>query len=268
MSYRINRQLTFKASKIKIWDAPPHRFETLDVNYYFPNLTNQLITELHDSQCITDSGFTGDRLNKLGILQVCLLKTKPFDFDGSLRERANMIQDVRTGQKYICQDRSKLLESLAESLSVFQGRFFRLYQNIERRLEGMKMNSKHMQSVVSTYFDLRSRSIITPASSVKHLHQKTIEKSFESICEILNSITYNDYEKIVRHSHSNFSDNEVKLKLIKNMWASFELYAPKRYCKDANRHAIAAILSTFMIEEGDCATIVERIAQRLRRAEA
>ena len=268
MDHPGTKTVKLRSKKIKIWDLPPARLDLLKIDHYFPDLTYQLIGNLRSSNCLTEKGFTGERLNGLGILQVCLLKSEPFDFQGALSERTHMIQDLRNGQKHSCQDRSKLLESLAEGLASFQGKYYIVHNNIDERLKDIKNSIKYIGRILDQYFILRSQGIITSEPIVKHLHQKTVNEGYTMIAEVINSITGEDYEKIVAHSEQRFSASTVELELIAYMRKSFEDYAPRRYSNEAIFHAIAAILLKFMIEDGDRSTVVSRIRKRLQRASA
>ena len=270
-SYQTTNMWKRYSKTTRIWEVPWQFLGAIDTDYYFPGLTGQIVSDINASQCLLESICirsyqAQDVPSPFGFIQLFLLKTAPFDFDGALSDRRHMIQDIRTGQKHACDDRPQLLQSLAVTLRSFHRKLHRRYVDTEKRLWKMQRCPKDIGEVLTIYFDLRTQGILTPKPGMKHLHRKTVEQAYETVAAVINAFTPEDYAEIVRYSTSHVSDDDAKLDLITQMWRCFEDYAPKRYLKDANYHAIAAILRKFMIEDGDQSTVVHRIRKRLQRA--
>jgi hypothetical protein len=263
------------SKRIKIWEVPWEYLGALDTDYYFPGLTRQLVSDIRASQCISASAFIAqDTPNPRGFIQLFLLKTEPFDFDGALTDYKDRIRDIHhPNPKHTrsCQDRLKLLESLAMALGSFRLKLHRRYIDTEKRLWKIQRCPKEIGEVLNIYFDLRTQGILAPKPGIKHLHRSTVEQAYKTIAEVINGFTPEDCAAIVRYSALHVSDNDAKLELITKMWRCFEDYGPRSgptqlFSQDAKYHAIAAILLKFKIEEGNRSTVVSRIRKRLQRA--
>jgi hypothetical protein len=249
---------------IDIRNIPPGALNQKGICRYLPDLpddfSEQNICDLLDANCLSDKGFHNGELTKNGILQICLLKTEPFNFKGSLTEYKNRILDVRNGQKRQCQNRPKLLEYFAATLVVDYHRYLRLSANIEGKLEARKREFDKLRGLLSAYFDLRSKGVITSRKGVKHFQKRTVNKAYQTIQEVLQSITESDYEQISEYQYEHFTPRlkdyiskdykgpSIEETPLLTRWCdSFILYGPKRYPLDATLHAVASILITFII---------------------
>jgi hypothetical protein len=125
---------------------------------YCPGLTEQELEDLLASQGITKTVFPGRDssvirgLGGLDVLQICLLKTEPFNFDGALGNLSQTIQDVRIGQKLPCEDRPQLLASLAEALASFQNQYDPITPRTDMRVVYTEVSTRKIGNLLNTYF--------------------------------------------------------------------------------------------------------------------
>jgi hypothetical protein len=256
-------------------DEPQEDSCQSQIYYYFTELTEEMVSALRADQIVTEAGFReqSNKLTALGLLQFALLTTEPFNFKGTLDRLRDKIQDVRNDLKYGCQDRVKLLESLAKALLSSQDHYPRA-STLAYWLKNLQDHTVELNQVLKTYFDLREQGIVVPTSGVKGMHRSAVERACEVMAKVMDAITLEDYREIVRYSYCThpFTDNVIKsdddrkLELLKEMERCFEDYGPRKSSKDATYHAMAAILLTFEIEAGDRLKVADRIRKRLARA--
>jgi hypothetical protein len=187
-------------------------------------------------------------LDSLDVLQLCLLKTEPFDCDAAL------IKDVRIGQKLPCKDRPKLLSSLVEALASLRQPYWLIIAQ-ERALKDIKI-FRGIGNSIDTDFKLLSGDSIAP--------QFDLTQGDERMAECIGTRILDDYTAIAHRSAPNQS-KQVERELTMKMWNSFEHYAPRGYCKEAVYHAMASILFHFKIENGNRTAIAQKICKRLYR---
>ena len=206
------------------------------------------------------------------ILQICLLHTPPFDFDGTLDSHQDKIRDVRLSPHdplCDCPGRPQLIQELAKALFEYELWCRALEDGSQALTRDMMQRLKSVEEFVSYYMKSRKERKL-PGRSRLHRHEDTIKRMFTDLAKVLETITPQDYLMMDDLSPALYRDN-----LETTMWNIFLRHGLRKkhgraYSEDAARHAIAAILLRLGVEDSSLKneddarqTVAERIRKRL-----
>jgi len=133
------------------------------IDYYFTGLTEEMVSKLRANQIVTEAGFReqSNKLTALGLLQFALLTTEPFNFEGTLKkpsdkdQPSNKVQNIRRNNlQYTCENRAKVLESLAQALLSCQDHYPRT-STVANWLLQLQRQTEELIWTIRKYCDLK-----------------------------------------------------------------------------------------------------------------
>jgi hypothetical protein len=269
------------------WQPIYDSFRHLDINASLSRIARDPLRSTQAFRCVSPKGFTDPEakiLNDHGLIQFCLLNTALFDFNDASILSTDKIQDLRDNKLRTCRDRPKLIDALAEGLLHYDRNSAK--ENIGEphyRWAQTKKEFQHVQQTLFAYLRLRSKRRFSDHPNLRHVSKSRIMKACESITNVIEALTPDDYRIICEdelrlvqmfggittynpETRNFYAPATLDVDLLLHMNTAFEEYGPKRhYTQDAIFHALAAIYTSFGLEEGDCRTVAQRLLKRFQR---
>ena len=204
----------------------------------------------------------GTGLNTLGLLQVALLCTSPFQrcADDQLYDPRDI--EWTTGQSPVfpCPDRPFLLEKLAQELLGYEVEMQISTRHIHNQPLYMQQALEKLTMAARLYKELYRRRGGLPQKPVAPDRVDDWLSGFARLLTVLTPVEYRKGSKITQIHHTN--------RLTEHMLHAFRSHVPREYTESAMLYSIAEILKSFGMEEGtNSKQIAERLRKRLERAQ-
>ena len=190
----------------------------------------------------------------LGILQICLEQTPPFQNTTDVT-----IRDVRypTNRLLPCPHRALLIEALASALQQYEYNCKMGERDPQALSEARNFALVILSRAVRDFQDLREKEAL-PALARRFPHNQTINDALQLLTDVVNVLS--DPEQSLTTAEAT-----ARLWLCRSMKDAFERYAPKLKAIEIH-HTMAAILLAFGVEQGTVPAIAARVKKRLQRA--
>ena len=222
------------------------------------------------------------------LLQLCLYSTELFQFEGAFtqdngqtRPGNRQIQDVRTAQRRTCQNRSKLVEVLADIVMTYDSNCAQLYVAEPYLLAAQTHKAlHHIQAILGMFFTLRARNTFPEDPDFRYVNfNKVITEHYGTIAKIVEGLILADYQEMCRfqnellnvitinpNTQASFSPQTLDVDPLTEMRQAFKEYGPSRSYPDQSIwHAIAVIFIAFGLEKGERPQVARRLQRRWYR---
>jgi hypothetical protein len=222
------------------------------------------------------------------LLQLGLYSTEIFRFEGAFtqdngqtRPGNRQIRDIRTDQKRMCQNRSKLVAVLADILMTYDKNCAQLRVDKPSLLEAQTHKAlHHILAVLGMFLTLRARHTFPEDPALRHISSnKIITEHYGTIAKIVKGLTLADYQEMCRFQHellnvmminpgtqASFSQQTLDADLLTDMRQAFKNYGPSPpYPDQSILHTIAVIFIAFGLEKGERLQVARRLQRRWYR---
>jgi len=130
--------------------------------------------------------------------------------------------------------------------------------------EDMKEAWRKLGRAVAVFLELRKRKALSATSPRLALHKTTVEQAHQTLRQVIQTLTPDDYLKAAGVSKSSY--RTTLCSRMRDAFLSHGGPPPQQFPEEAVYYATAMILSQFKVEAGsNIDTIVRRLRKRIER---